>query len=169
MKLYNRVLRLFLVTSILLLCSIPSVLAQQVSATISGIVTDASGSVIPNAHVVVTNRATNVSLSSDSNATGEYRINLVPVGTYTLKVSAPGFKTFVQTGIVLDLGQSANVNAQLAVGGTDQTVTVTTGIPLVNTTTSEVGITVQNREIENLPISRLRVQMGSLIRRAPRP
>lgn len=69
-----------------------------------------------------------------------------------MKISAPGFKTFVQSGIVLDLGQSANVDAQLAIGGADQTVTVTSVGSLVNTATSEVGTTVQNREIENLPL-----------------
>src|ERR1700729_1233662 len=136
----------------LLFISFASALAQQVTATLSGIVTDASGGVVPKAHVVATNTGTNASLAVDSNETGEYRINLLPVGTYTVKVSAPGFKTFVQDGVVLELGQSADINAKLDVGGTDQTVTVSTGVPLVNTTTSEVGTTVQNRDIENLPL-----------------
>jgi hypothetical protein len=89
---------------------------------------------------------------STPNASGEFRINLLPVGTYTVKITAAGFKTFQQSGVVLDLGQSASLNAQLTVGGAEETIDVTTAVPLVNTTTSEVGATVQNVEIENLPI-----------------
>jgi hypothetical protein len=126
--------------------------AQQITATLSGIVTDTSGSVVPNAHVVATNTGTNAVLTAESNAAGEYRINLLPVGTYTLKVSALGFKTYVQNGIVLDLGQSSSINAQLSIGATNETVTISSSVPLINTTTSEVGTTVQNRDIENLPL-----------------
>jgi hypothetical protein len=136
----------------LLLLQVSSVFAQQITATLSGIVTDPSGGVIPKAHIVATNNGTNAPFAIDSNAGGEYRINLLPVGTYTVKVTATGFKAFVQTGVVLDLGQSASLNATLTIGGTNETVEVTTAVPLVNTSTSEVGATVQNVEIENLPI-----------------
>jgi hypothetical protein len=152
MKSHNYRVRLFLFSLMLSLFTVATTLAQQITATLSGIVTDASGSVVPNAHVVATNAGTNASLTADSNAAGEYRINLLPVGTYTLKVSALGFKAFVQDGIVLDLGQSANINAELSVGGTNETVTISTAVPLINTSTSEVGTTVQNRDIENLPL-----------------
>jgi hypothetical protein len=129
-----------------------SLVAQQITATISGLVTDPSGGVISNAQVVAINTGTNASFTTTSNDSGEYRINLLPVGTYTLKVTANGFKTYVQSGIVLDLGQSATVNAPLTIGGTTETVDVSTAVPLVNTTTSEVGTTIQNRDIENLPL-----------------
>lgn len=152
MKSHSYGIRSVLFGMALSLLTVATTSAQQITATLSGIVTDASGSVVPNAHVVATNISTNTALAADSNATGEYRINLLPVGTYTLKVSAPSFKTFVQDGIVLELAQSANVNAQLAIGGTNETVTVSTSVPLINTTTSEVGTTVQNRDIENLPL-----------------
>lgn len=130
----------------------PNCYAQQITATLSGLVTDSTGGVIPGAHVVATNTGTNISFTADSSASGEYRINLLPVGNYTVKVTAIGFKTFHQTGVVLDLGQSASLNAQLSVGQTNETIDVSTAVPLVNTTTSEVGATVQNVEIENLPI-----------------
>lgn len=136
----------------LLLLQVSSAFGQQITATLSGIVTDPSGGVIPNAHIVATNNGTNAPFTIDSNAGGEYRINLLPVGTYTVKVTATGFKAFVQTGVVLDLGQSASLNAALTIGGTNETVEVTTVVPLVNTSTSEVGAAVQNVEIENLPI-----------------
>ncbi|HTF65661.1 MAG TPA: carboxypeptidase-like regulatory domain-containing protein, partial [Edaphobacter sp.] len=152
MKSHHYRIRPLLCSLAFLLLTVATTLAQQITATLSGIVTDASGSVVPNARVVATNTGTNAALTADSNAAGEYRINLLPVGTYTLKVSAPGFKAFVQDGIVLDLGQSANINAQLSIGGTNETVTISTAVPLINTTTSEVGTTVQNRDIENLPL-----------------
>jgi hypothetical protein len=153
MKLNHRTIRLF-VASLTLLFVFPAAraLAQQITATLSGIVTDPSGGVIPAAHIIATNTGTNASFTVDSSASGEYRINLLPVGTYTLKVTASGFKTFQQTGVVLDLGQSATANVALSIGGTDEIIDVTTGVPLINTTTSEVGATVQNTEIENLPI-----------------
>jgi len=153
MKQNHRSLRLFVVNlTLLLFCSITGAHAQQITATLSGIVTDTSGGVLPNAHIVATNNGTNALFATDSSASGEYRLNLLPVGAYTLKVTAGGFKTFVQTGMVLDLGQSATANVQLTVGGTNEIIDVTTAVPLINTTSSEVGATVQNTEIENLPI-----------------
>ncbi|WP_260706175.1 TonB-dependent receptor [Edaphobacter flagellatus] len=131
---------------------LPSSYAQQITATLSGLVTDSTGGVIPGAHIIATNTGTNISFPADSSASGEYRINLLPVGNYTVKITAAGFKTFQQTNVVLDLGQSASLNAQLTVGGAEETIDVSTSVPLVNTTTSEVGATVQNVEIENLPI-----------------
>jgi hypothetical protein len=152
MKLHNCTIGLVLFCLTFSFFCIPTALAQQITATISGVVTDTSGGLVSNAHIVATNNGTNISLSTDSNASGEYRINLVPVGTYTLKITALGFKAFVQDGVVLDLGQSANMNAALTVGGANETVTISSGVPLVNTTSSEVGTTVQNRDIENLPL-----------------
>lgn len=129
-----------------------TIFAQQITATLSGTVTDSTGGVVPGAHVVATNTGTNAAFPADTNASGEFRINLLPVGNYTVKITAGGFKSFQQTGVVLDLGQSANLNAQLSIGGANETVDVSTSVPLVNTTSSEVGATVQNLEIENLPI-----------------
>ncbi len=137
---------------LLCLCFTMAATAQQVTATLSGLITDPAGRAVPNAHVVATNEATGVSLTAESNAQGEYRINLLPVGSYTVTVSAPGFQSFARNGVVLGLGESVTANAQLAVGSSNQTVTVNAGVPLVNTTTSEVSTSVQNTEIENLPI-----------------
>jgi hypothetical protein len=142
----------FSVLVLALVVAATSASAQQITATLSGTVTDSTGGVVPGAHVVATNTGTNVPFAIDTNASGDYRINLLPVGTYTVKVKAAGFKTFQQTGVVLDLGQSASLNVLLTVGGTEETIDVTTDVPLVNTTTSEVGATVHNVEIENLPI-----------------
>jgi hypothetical protein len=152
MKSHHYSIRLLLFGLTFLLFAATNMVAQQITATISGIVTDTSGSVVSNAHVVATNTGTNAALAADSNAAGEYRINLLPVGTYRLKISAPGFKTYEQDGIVLDLGQSSSINAQLNIGATNETVTISTSVPLINTSTSEVGTTVQNRDIENLPL-----------------
>lgn len=135
-----------------LLFPLTEISAQQITATLSGTVSDQTGGVVPGAHVLATNTGTNAPFAADTDASGEFRINLLPVGTYTVRIIASGFKTFQQTGVVLDLGQSATLNAQLSVGGTDETVDVSTSVPLVNTTSSEVGATVQNVEIENLPI-----------------
>ena len=129
-----------------------AVWAQGVTGTISGLVTDTTGAAIPNAQVTATNVNTGFTSHATANAQGEYRLVLLPVGTYTISATATGFKTFVRKGVTLEVGQSLSINAQLTVGASAQTVTVTSAAPLINTTNGTVASTVQNREIENLPI-----------------
>ena len=136
----------------LFLVATVSSIAQQVTATISGTVTDTSGAAIPNAAVTAQNTDTGFVAHANTNGQGEYRVDLLPVGNYSVTVDAAGFKKFVRNGIVLELGQSPSINAQLAVGSTNETVTVTSAAPLINTTNGTVASTVENREIENLPI-----------------
>lgn len=126
--------------------------AQQSTATLTGIVTDNSGAIVQDAQIIATNQGTNLALTGKTNAQGEYRIDLLPVGTYSLQIVAKGYKTYVQSGLVLSLGQFATVNAKLEIGGTMETVTVTTEAPMLNLTNATVGATVENQEIENLPI-----------------
>ncbi len=136
----------------LFLVAAASSLAQQVTATLSGTITDTSGAAIPNATVTAQNADTGYVAHATTNGQGEYRIDLLPVGSYSVTVDATGFKKFIRNGIVLELGQSPSINAQLAIGNTSETVTVTSAAPLINTTNGTVGSTVENKEIENLPI-----------------
>lgn len=126
--------------------------AQQTTATLTGTVTDGSGSIVQNATVTATNLGTNLTLSATTNAEGQYRIDLLPVGNYSLQVVASGFKNFVQNGIELSLGEFATINAVVEVGGSTETVTVTADAPLLNLSNQTVGASVENKEIENLPI-----------------
>ncbi len=126
--------------------------AQQVTATLVGTATDTQGAAIPEAQVTATNTSTGVSRPTTSNAQGDYRIEFLPVGSYSVTVNASGFKKFVQNNVVLTVDQTQRVDARLVVGAPNQTVTVNSAPPLVNTSTAEIGSTVEHREITTLPI-----------------
>jgi hypothetical protein len=126
--------------------------AQQITASITGTVKDSSGAVISGAAIKATNDATGFSRSVTANEYGEYRIDYLPVGTYTVQVKAAGFKTSVQSNITLSVDQVQAVDIALTVGAQTQVVTVTAAPPTVNTTSAELGRTIQPVEIVGLPL-----------------
>src|SRR5512138_473923 len=99
--------------------------AQVTTTTIYGTVTDSTGAVVPNAQVVATNLDTNLSRPATSDSEGRYQIEFLPIGSYKVEISAAGFKKFVRSGIVLQINERARVDAQLDIGSTGETVTVT--------------------------------------------
>jgi len=126
--------------------------AQLSTATLSGSVTDPAGAVIPNASITLTQTSTNFTRVSKSKEDGSYREEFLPVGPYTVLVSAPGFKALSRSGIVLSVMQDATLNLALDIGGASETVSVTADVPLVNISNSELGATVSNEQIDNLPL-----------------
>ena len=138
----------------LLICFLAAsgIRAQVTTTTIYGTVTDRSGAMVPNAQVVATNTGTNLARTVVTNSDGQYILEFLPVGSYQVEVSAAGFKKFRRSGIVLEVNQSARVDAALEVGGVNETVTVTAEAPMVNTNNPSIGRTVNNAEITNLPI-----------------
>src|SRR5579884_4088985 len=125
---------------------------QVTSSTIVGSVTDASGAAVAGAQVTAINTATNYSRTAQTNNQGEYRLEFLPVGTYRVEVTAPGFQKLVRSGVVLEIAQPSRVDAQLQLWQVSQTVEVVSEVPLVNTTNPEIGRTIETKEIENLPI-----------------
>ncbi len=138
-------------TAILVLMSVAAN-AQLTTATLVGTISDPTGAVIRGAHVTVVNDATNYTAKAISNASGGYRIDLLPIGMYTMTVEAPGFKKFVQTNISLSVNQQANVGAILQIGATDQTITISTEPPQINLENATVGRTIESQELTNLPL-----------------
>jgi hypothetical protein len=138
---------LFLLTWALLPAS-----AQQTTGSLSGTVKDEQGAVVPNAKVKASNVETGFTRAATANGYGDYRIDYLPVGRYTVEVAAPGFKNFVQKNIALALDQVQNVDVTLQVGAETQTVTITEAPPTVNTTTAELGRTIEPAEIVGLPL-----------------
>jgi hypothetical protein len=126
--------------------------AQVTTATIEGTVTDSSGGTVPNAQVVATNTGTNQSRTVTTNASGGYRIDLLPSGAYDVEVTAQGFKKFLQTGIVLEINRTARVDAALAIGALSEQVTIAADATMVNTSNAQIGRTTTGSEINNLPI-----------------
>jgi hypothetical protein len=125
---------------------------QQITGSIVGTVKDDSGAVIATATVKATNVDTGFSRSVPSNDIGEFRIDYLPVGNYTVEVTAPNFKTFVQKNVVLTVDQTSTLGVVLQIGAQTQTVTVTEAPPLVDTSTAELGRTVSPAEITGLPL-----------------
>ena len=129
-----------------------ALMAQVTTATIVGTITDSSGAAVPGAQIMATNMGTALARAVQSNGEGEYRIEFLPVGEYSVEVSAAGFRKVVRKNIVLQVDQTARVDVGLSVGQTTESVEVTAAPPLVNTSNVELGRTVENKEIVELPI-----------------
>ena len=117
---------------------VESVFAQA-TAQISGTVRDQTGAVLPGVEIMATQSETGISRSTISNETGSYVLPNLPVGPYRLEVSLPGFHTFVQTGIVLQVNGSPVINPVLEVGQVSEQVEVQANASLVETRNSSVG------------------------------
>lgn len=138
-----------LVFSFLLL---PSAHAQSDRGGISGKVTDNTGAVLPNALVTLRNEATGVTQTAPSNGSGDYVFQLLNPGSYSVAVTAQGFKTAERTHVVVDVGQVNEQNVTLAVGSTKETVEVTTGVQQLQTESGTLGLIVEQRSIQELPL-----------------
>src|SRR6267142_5148378 len=129
-----------------------SALAQTPTGTILGSIKDAQGAVVPGATVAATNVGTQYSRSTVTDETGEYALRLLPVGDYMLVVTLPGFKNYSQTGIALEVGRNARVDAVIEPGGVTEVVSVVADAPLVETNSSSLSRTVGQNEVLNLPL-----------------
>ncbi len=143
--------------AVVLLCVLclsfaPSLNAQLTTATLIGTVTDSTGAVVPGARVTVVNADTHYTNTVTTNSSGDYRIDLLPVGTYSMTVEAPGFKKFLQTNIPLTVNQQAHVDASLTTGTATETITVTEQPTPINLENGTVGRTIDATEVNNLPI-----------------
>ena len=126
--------------------------AQQITGSIIGTVKDEQSALIPGAAVKATNIDTGFSRTTVTDSDGVYRIQYLPVGRYNVEVTMANFKTFVQKNLVLSVDQTQELNATLAVGTQSETVEVSDAPPPVNTTTAELGRTIQPEEITGLPL-----------------
>lgn len=126
--------------------------AQFTTSTVVGNVTDSTGAAVPNATVTLTNDATNFKSVATANAHGEYRADLLPIGTYTISIEAPGFARFTQKNVPLTVNAEAHLDAALKAGGANQEITISDTPPAINLENPTVGRTLDNAEVESLPI-----------------
>ena len=124
--------------------------AQITSATLSGTATDATGALVPNAHVEARNLNTSLVRTADSDSHGGYLLSDLPAGHYEVHVTMKGFKRWVLPEIELQLSQHATVDAALQLGNLDQQVTVNAVAPLLNTVTSSVGQVLNTSTVERM-------------------
>ena len=131
----------------------PAAFAQGTNASITGIISDASGGVIPNATVTATNTATGVARSVTTNEAGLYTISPLIPGSYEVKVTNSGFKTKVQTGVVLETGAVVKVDAQLEVGAVTESVEVSAQAAMLQTQETSVAGVVSQSQLERIPVN----------------
>jgi len=141
------------VLSILVLHS-SNILAQGLFGTISGIVSDSSGAVVPGATVRVINVSTNVVVILTTNGAGVYVATSLNPGVYNVEAEAKGFKTAIVKDITLEVDANPKINLTLQVGQVSERVEVSTeNAPLLQTQQSDLGQTVNERQLEQLPTS----------------
>lgn len=145
---------LVVVAMFAILLAIPvGAIAQTTSATIIGTVSDSTGAPVTAASVTARNIETGLTRTVSTGEDGNYRLEFLPVGNYTVEVTpTSGFKKASQTGIVLQVGDVLRNDITLEVGAVTEEVTITDAPPEVNTSSPELGRTIQSVEITNLPL-----------------
>jgi hypothetical protein len=128
------------------------VVAQSARGTLTGTVKDANGAFIPDALVNLKETNTGSGYSTKSTAEGLFTFNELPPGSYTLTVTAQGFESYTQSGIVVDVGSTSTVTAALRVGAESATVSVTSDASHLQTESSDVGYTMSPQVLQSLPL-----------------
>jgi hypothetical protein len=129
----------------------------QATAQISGTVRDQSGAVLPGVEVTATQTETGLARTTVTNETGSYILANLALGPYRFEAALPGFRTFVQTGIVLQVNSSPVINASLDIGQVSERVEVQANAALVETRSTAVGQVIENERILELPLEGRRV------------
>src|SRR5437879_9664864 len=127
--------------------------AQATTAQISGTVKDQTGAVLPGVEIAVTQTATGAKRTAVSNETGNYVLASLPLGPYMLEAALPCFKSYVQTGIVLQVDANPTINVVLQVGQVSDQVEVQANAALVETHSTGLGTVVDNQRVVELPLN----------------
>jgi hypothetical protein len=131
--------------------------AQSNLASVSGVVSDPQGAVVPAAAVSATNAATGVDTKTVTDAAGFYAIRNLPIGAYTLTIEHPGFRRYVWQRTILTTGQSLGLDVRLQLGEISQTVKVTGEASLLEGQTSDISNVVTSKSVESLPLANRRI------------
>jgi hypothetical protein len=139
-------------TLLILCCYVPSSRAQ-VSANLSGTITDESDAVVSAATVRARNIDTGISRTALSDRNGRYQLFALPVGLYEMRITKDGFAEGIRTGIRLDVGQAATVDLGLRIGRVTEQIKVAEDAPVVNLTTQDISGLVGERQVKDLPLN----------------
>src|SRR5215470_7013643 len=127
--------------------------AQVTTGTFLGTVYDATNAAVPGASITATNLQTGVSRSVVSAVTGEYLINLLPVGNYSLRVEHAGFKTEQRSSVEIQINSRVRLDFVLQVGSVSEEIKVAGSTPLLDTDTAESGEVIENQRVTQLPLN----------------
>jgi hypothetical protein len=146
-----------IISSMIVFCSLwlaaTPAAAQQTTGTISGRIVDAQGAAIPGVTVTAKNAATGFVRTEVSDGEGIFHLNALPVGTYDMTTDLQGFAKVENKGIVVNVGQTLDLNLTLKLATVQETITVNAETPLIQTSSSSVGGVVDVNRIENLPLN----------------
>jgi len=162
-KLQFVVVAVFCVTLVLLICGANATFAQEVTATITGTITDPSGAAIAGANVIAKSVERGITYNAASNESGLFRISNLPVGNYELRIEKEGFQTSTYPAFTLVLNQVARIDVEMKVGQVSQTIEVSGSIPVLKTEATQVDTIINASTNDNLPLaSRNYVQLTLL-------
>ncbi|HVQ15130.1 MAG TPA: carboxypeptidase-like regulatory domain-containing protein, partial [Vicinamibacterales bacterium] len=147
----NRILRLLLTIGVVSSLGILNA-AAQTTAQINGTVVDESGAALPGVTVAALHTGTGFRRDAVTDTTGSYTLANLPIGPYRLEASLTGFRTYVQTGIVLQVNSNPLIPVKLLLGALEETVSVEAAAPLVETRNPAIGAVIDNEAVEALPL-----------------
>jgi hypothetical protein len=147
---YARRTALSLLFLALMACNI---FAQTDTSSLGGRVTDPQAGVVGGAQIQLRNQATSAVRNASTNETGDYIFTLIPPGRYDIEIVAPGFRTFRDTGLPVDVASPAHLDVRLEVGGVSESVEVTDVVSMLNTESAAQGTVIGDEKIESLPLN----------------
>ena len=127
--------------------------AQSVTGSISGLVTDSQNAVLAGADVVAKNTATGVVGKTQTNSAGVYNVPYLRIGTYEVRITAPGMKEAVVTGVLVDQNNISRVDVTLELGNVNQSIQVEAAAPLLQQESTTYDGVVDRKFVEDLPVS----------------
>ena len=155
----GRVFQCALMLCSLLFAACGSMWSQSARGVLTGTIHDATGSAVANAEVTLTETASQSKYHTTANSAGEYSFPAVQVGNYKIEVSAAGFKEYIQQGITISVASTANLDISLQVGSKTESILVTADAQQLQTESSDVGTTVSEQLLKDLPL-----QFNGLVR-----
>ena len=142
-----------LLVCLVMLSTCPNDMFGQSTAALQGTITDASGAVVPGAKIVVHNQGTGEERTAESDSAGGYMIPALAVGTYRVKVTAPGLQSVVANNVLLEVGQTAGQNFSLRVASSTEVIEVTSSAPVVTSETVTLGEVIDQRTVQEIPLN----------------
>jgi len=138
---------------LLLLSSTPAPRAQSTNAGLSGRITDPSKALIADAKITAINTATNFRYETTTNNSGEYYLTNLPPGPYQIEIEKPGFKKLIKPDVILHVQDAIELNFELNLGSSSETITVEAGAPLLNTESGTVSTLIDHTFVDNFPLN----------------
>lgn len=153
MSMKTKILSMLVFALSMLTWPVCSLEAQVLYATVVGSVTDGTGAVVPGATVTATETSTSTTLAAKTGSDGNYTISNAPAGTYTVKITKDGFKTFVANSVVLPINATTRLNGNLAVGSVSESVAVTISSAELQTDSGEIHDDLSGQQFVDLPVA----------------